>query len=209
MSNASRNIRGVLATVTLAALVAGAGTAATGPAADAAVRAAAADGAQVPGDRMPLSPVDRLARLADLRGLSRASAVISLADAGGVAAGIGFPALPFGLPGYPGLSGVEILAPIPDLPGLPGAPGPYFFRAGVPSIPELRDAAGVLSNGTVLALPAPQPPVPRPSAGPVPRPAARDRAGEPAPPAATTMPEERRDAPRPILRRVLPELSLG
>ncbi|MBG0827302.1 hypothetical protein HS041_05945 [Planomonospora sp. ID67723] len=216
MSNASKNIREVLATVTLTTLAAGAGWAATGPAAlaDGASRAVSASAALAAGaglsrDGVP-SVAERLAHLADLRGLSRASAVISMADAGGVAAGIGFPALPFGLPGYPGLTGVEILSPIPDLPGLPGLPGPRaLFRSGVPSVPALRDAAGVMSTGTVLSLPAPRS-APRPSARPVPRPVVREGEVRPAPPASTAMPkQETEQPPRPVLGRVLPDLPLG
>ncbi|GGS62589.1 hypothetical protein GCM10010156_21930 [Planobispora rosea] len=107
-------MRGVLAA---AALVAGVSWLTAAPA------AGAADGQRVPrGNGLVVPAVERLARTAGLPGLSRASALISVADAGGVAAGLGFPALPFGVPGHPGLRWVEMLSPIPDLPGLPGAP---------------------------------------------------------------------------------------
>ncbi|GII02223.1 hypothetical protein Pta02_42310 [Planobispora takensis] len=113
---------------------------------------------------------DRLARVAGLEGLSMASAVLSLADAGGVAAAIGFPALPFGPPGRPGLDRVEMLLPTPDLPGLPGAPATRAgFTAGVPSVPRLRDAAGALSTGTVLSLPVPYRTPPEIAVEPAPR----------------------------------------
>ncbi|WP_449066811.1 hypothetical protein, partial [Planomonospora algeriensis] len=111
-----------------------------------------------------LPALELLARNAGLPGLSRASAILSMADAGGVAAGVGFPGLPFGVPGYPGLVWVEFLSPTPDLPGLPSAPSAVAGFPSVPSVPSFANAAGVLSGGAALALPAPMP-LPRRAGG--------------------------------------------
>ncbi|MBG0820287.1 hypothetical protein HS048_06005 [Planomonospora sp. ID91781] len=121
--------------------------------------------ARVPGPPVSLPALELLARNAGLPGLSRASAILSVADAGGVAAGVGFPGLPFGMPGYAGLVWVEFLSPTPDLPGLPSAPSAVAGPPpAVPSVPSFANAAGVLSGGTALALPAPMP-LPRRAGG--------------------------------------------
>ncbi|GGL36537.1 hypothetical protein [Planomonospora parontospora] len=121
--------------------------------------------ARVPGPPASLPALELLARNAGLPGLSRASAILSVADAGGVAAGVGFPGLPFGMPGYAGLVWVEFLSPTPDLPGLPSAPSAVAWPPpAVPSVPSFANAAGVLSGGAVLALPAPMP-LPRRAGG--------------------------------------------
>ncbi|MBG0813994.1 hypothetical protein [Planomonospora sp. ID82291] len=164
-----------------------------------------------------------LARNAGLPGLSRASAILSVADAGGVAAGIGFPGLPFGVPGYPGLVWVEFLSPTPDLPGLPSAPSAVAgLPPAVPSVPSFANASGVLSGGAALALPVPRP-LPRRIGGKIvtgrpPAAAAREAEAVPAAPRAGGAPprtgpgagagtEESR--PLPILDGFLPGLPLS
>lgn len=65
---------------------------------------------------------ERLAKTAGLPGLSRTTAVLSLADTGGVAAGAGLPSLPSGVPGKKGIVEASKLSMTPDLPGLPTLP---------------------------------------------------------------------------------------
>ncbi|MFF5209951.1 hypothetical protein [Streptosporangium sp. NPDC000396] len=160
MSNASRNIQGILA---VAALTAGVSWLVTAPASAAAAScpgrdvvellktpesaaavceeaggvkvATVAGGTAGPADGeagAASQHVDRLARIAGLPGLSRASAVISFADTAGAAAGAGVPALPSG---GSGISWVGALPDAPDLPGLPTVPGTDFIRLPVPAVP--------------------------------------------------------------------------
>ncbi|GAA3126940.1 hypothetical protein GCM10010466_17240 [Planomonospora alba] len=164
------------------------------------------------GTRASLPAPDLLAQATGLSGLSRASAVLSFADVGGVAGALGFPALPLGVPGYPGLVWVEFVYPIPDLPGLPSAPSPVVHPVAVPSVPPFANAAGVLTNGTVLALPAPMPP-PRRATGRIVRgstPPAATRQVPAAPRTEATEPPPERGQRRrlPILDGVLPDLPL-
>ncbi|MFC4898426.1 hypothetical protein ACFQVD_29020 [Streptosporangium amethystogenes subsp. fukuiense] len=106
---------------------------------------------------------ERLAHVTDLPDLSQASALVSFADAGGVAAGTGFHALPFGQSSLPGHewtnSWVSIVADAPDLPGLPGAPGApsdgiSWLRAPVPPAPERPAEAAVTPDDAPLPQPA-------------------------------------------------------
>ncbi|MFI6452188.1 hypothetical protein ACIBF6_11585 [Streptosporangium amethystogenes] len=110
---------------------------------------------------MPVT-ADRLAHVTNLPDLSQASALVSFADAGGVAAGTGFHALPFGLSSLPGHewtnSWVGIVADAPDLPGLPGAPGApsdgiSWLRAPVPPAPERPVEAAVTPDDDTAPLP--------------------------------------------------------
>ncbi|MER6174565.1 hypothetical protein [Streptosporangium sp. NPDC001681] len=112
---------------------------------------------------MPVT-ADRLAHVTELPDLSQASALVSFADAGGVAAGTGFHALPFGLSSLPGHewtnSWVSIVADAPDLPGLPGAPGApsdgiSWLRAPVPPAPERPAEAEVTPDDDTAPLPQP------------------------------------------------------
>ncbi|WP_030916837.1 hypothetical protein [Streptosporangium amethystogenes] len=112
---------------------------------------------------MPVT-ADRLAHATNLPDLSQASALVSFADAGGVAAGSGFHALPFGLSSLPGHewtnSWVSVVADAPDLPGLPGAPGApsdgiSWLRAPVPPAPERPAAAAVTPDDDTAPLPQP------------------------------------------------------
>ncbi|GAA0954372.1 hypothetical protein GCM10009560_78270 [Nonomuraea longicatena] len=59
---------------------------------------------------------EALAKQAGLPGLSKASAVLSFTDLGGVAAAAGLPALPEGVPGEAGLPDVRRMATVPSLP---------------------------------------------------------------------------------------------
>jgi hypothetical protein len=59
---------------------------------------------------------ETLAKQAGLPGLSKASAVLSFTDLGGVAAAAGLPALPEGVPGEAGLPDVRRMATVPSLP---------------------------------------------------------------------------------------------
>ncbi|MEV0582947.1 hypothetical protein [Nonomuraea sp. NPDC050310] len=102
------------------------------------------------------SPVFRtaevLAQRAGLPGLARSSAVLSVADLGGVAAGAGAPALPSEVPTSlanaarvpSGLADVSQLAEFPDVPGLPGNPGERLPEAArmVPQLPDLAETTG-------------------------------------------------------------------
>lgn len=184
MSNTSRNIRGILA---VAALTVGVSWTVSAPASAGVVPCHGRDVVEVlgtPGSvasacgevddvratafvgetetpargEVPMA-MEKLARIAGLPGLSRASAVVSFADAGGVAAGTGFHALPFGLPGFPGLTSVDTLATMPDLPGLPGTPGTGLSRFQIPTSPvgDLTDPTGALSGDTPLPLSLPHP----------------------------------------------------
>ncbi|WP_326828956.1 hypothetical protein OIE13_28650 [Streptosporangium sp. NBC_01810] len=112
---------------------------------------------------MPVT-ADRLAHVTELPDLSQASALVSFADAGGVAAGTGFHALPFGLSSPPSHewtnSWVGIMAEGPDLPGLPGAPGApgdgiSWLRAPVPPAPERPAGAAVAPDDDTAPLPQP------------------------------------------------------
>ncbi|WP_433249773.1 hypothetical protein ACQPYK_02980 [Streptosporangium sp. CA-135522] len=184
MSNASRNIRGILA---VAALTAGVSWVVTAPASaggmschgqdvvevlqtpgsvaavceeTGGVRGGTAVGRMTAPGGEAAATVDRLARIAGLPGLSRASAVVSFADTAGVAAGAGLPALPSGMPGFSGHSPAGTLASAPDLPGLPGTPGAELTRlpvSTVPSVPAFTDSAGALSDGAALPLRLPHP----------------------------------------------------
>ncbi|MBB2909002.1 hypothetical protein FHS43_000248 [Streptosporangium becharense] len=196
MSNTSRNIRGLLAVAALtvganwtmiapasaeAALCGGRGTLETlqrpGTAASFCeeiedVRVAAVAGGTSAAHEDEVSAVvDRLARIAGLPGLSRASAVVSFADAGGVAAGLGCHALPFGLSDLPEGSVETLTHPFPDaaaeeamratgdrwpgtladtpeLPGAAGGPqdgpddGPSWMRPMLQASPDPADSTG-------------------------------------------------------------------
>ncbi|MEV8636083.1 hypothetical protein AB0395_30960 [Streptosporangium sp. NPDC051023] len=107
---------------------------------------------------------DRLARTAGLPGLSRASAVTSLADTAGVAAGTGVTAMPLGAPASPRLAWVGVLTDMPDAPGLPLTADLHglqdatsgFTRipvSAVPSTPGLTDPADAWPDGTAPVLP--------------------------------------------------------
>lgn len=183
MSNSSRNVRGILA---VALLTAGAGWTMVSPASAEVVPCqerdtpAACEGtgevgvtATVTGEGgVPVAPGDAgvsvnpypLTRLAYLPELSQASSLTSFADAGGVAAGSGLHALPFGLSSPPGHewtnSWVGVMTASPDLPGLPGAPvapsdGISWLRAPVPPAPQPPAEAAVTPGGEPAPLPAP------------------------------------------------------
>ncbi|GAA4056914.1 hypothetical protein GCM10022248_25680 [Nonomuraea soli] len=99
----------------------------------------------VPDDNAVMGTAEELAMRAGLPGLSRASAVLSLADLAGVAAGAGVPAVPARVPA--GLESVSQVAELPDLPGLPSEPvsalpQPLDKR---PALPALPDASGATS----------------------------------------------------------------
>lgn len=122
---------------------------------------------------------ERLAKAAGMPGLSRSTAVLSVSDMGGVAAGAGLPSLPSGVPGQAGLQEVSKLALAPDLPGLPSLPPlPPLPNAealdevstlgeaarlaevselGEAAVPEMAmpDAAGVTGGSTLLDLTPP------------------------------------------------------
>ncbi|MFI6601827.1 hypothetical protein ACIBHX_36740 [Nonomuraea sp. NPDC050536] len=182
----SRNIRCILA---LAALTAGVSWLATGPASADACRSKVlpADVSSVCGeltsihadttygDRLATRPggaaatADQVARRLHLQGLNQATAVLSVADVGGVAAASGMPALPMTKPGRAGLPNVSSLLPAaPDVPGLPAMPA-RLAAAGKPGLPavgaaelpgrlaidELPDATGVIGGKAPLSLPEP------------------------------------------------------
>lgn len=99
----------------------------------------------VPEDNAVLGTAEQLAMRAGLPGLSRASAVLSLSDMAGVAAGAGVPAVPARVPA--GLESVSRMAELPDLPGLPAEPVDALPRAldGKPALPALPDTSGATS----------------------------------------------------------------
>ncbi|MFI6321384.1 hypothetical protein ACIBG8_27860 [Nonomuraea sp. NPDC050556] len=94
-----------------------------------------------PADSELLSNVDMLAAAVGLPGLSRAAAVLSIADLAGVAAGTGLPTLPAGLPYKAGLADVSSLALLPDVPGMPAVP---TVKLPVAELPEAQDLTRVL-----------------------------------------------------------------
>ncbi|MFI6906704.1 hypothetical protein ACIBKY_35970 [Nonomuraea sp. NPDC050394] len=105
---------------------------------------------------------ETLARKAGLPGLSKASAVLSLADLGGVAAAAGAPSMPTGSPGVSGLRSVLDVPTAPDLPGLPNTPAIPGTLAALPpvpvegEVPALPDASGLVAGVEApIALPQP------------------------------------------------------
>ncbi|WP_214327239.1 hypothetical protein [Nonomuraea sediminis] len=110
---------------------------------------------------------DEVARRLHLQGLNQATAVLSLADLGGVAAATGMPALPMTKPGRAGLPDVSSLPAAPDVPGLPAmparlaVPGAPDMPVGAPELPgrlamdELPDASGVIGGKAPISLPQP------------------------------------------------------
>ncbi|MFI6293804.1 hypothetical protein ACIBEJ_19605 [Nonomuraea sp. NPDC050790] len=103
---------------------------------------------------------ETLAKKAGLPGLSKASAVLSLADLGGVAAAAGAPSMPAGTPGMAGLKSVASVPDAPDLPGLPNDPALPGTLAALPQVagdvPALPDASGLASAVEVpITLPKP------------------------------------------------------
>lgn len=109
-----------------------------------------------PADSELLMNVDALAKALGLPGLSRAAAVLSIADMAGVAAGAGLPTLPGGLPGTAGLPNVASLAQLPDTPGLPSVPGLAAVpQLPVSKLPALPYASGLTSVKAPLTLPQP------------------------------------------------------
>ncbi|MFC7717686.1 hypothetical protein [Nonomuraea recticatena] len=105
---------------------------------------------------------ERLAKTAGLPGLSRTTAVLSLADTGGVAAGAGLPSLPSGVPGEKGIVEASKLSMTPDLPGLPTLPsteavddgfrlGELGGRAEAAQVAEVAEVAEV--NAPEVAMP--------------------------------------------------------
>jgi hypothetical protein len=109
----------------------------------------------VPADNDLMRTAEELAKRAGLPGLSRASAVLSVADLAGVAAGVGVPALPAKVPA--GLESVAEVAELPDLPGLPTAPASVLPQvlAQLPKVPALPDASGVTSVKAPIELARP------------------------------------------------------
>lgn len=97
------------------------------------------------------SAVERLAMKLGLPGMSKAAAVLSVADMGGVAAGAGLPTLPMAAPGVAGLKDVSRLAESPDLPGLPVVPSEIRDLVKVPDVPGVVDRA--VPEVPVLDLP--------------------------------------------------------
>lgn len=99
-----------------------------------------------PDDSELLANVDMLAKAVGLPGLSRAAAVLSVADLAGVAAGTGLPTLPAGLPYKGGLPDVTSLALLPDVPGLPALPAkvPAVPLAKLPALPDAQSLTTVL-----------------------------------------------------------------
>ncbi|MEU7893592.1 hypothetical protein AB0B45_12080 [Nonomuraea sp. NPDC049152] len=97
----------------------------------------------VPASSEAAMAAEKLAKKLGLPGMSRTSAVLSVADMGGVAAGAGLPSLPAGLPGEAGLPEVSRLSGSPDLPGLPSLPNPDKLPVlpMVPDMPSLSEPA--------------------------------------------------------------------
>ncbi|MEU4701991.1 hypothetical protein [Nonomuraea dietziae] len=98
---------------------------------------------------------ERLAKTAGLPGLSRTTAVLSLADTGGVAAGAGLPSLPSGVPGEKGIVEASKLSITPDLPGLPTLPSTEAVDDGF-RLGELGGRAEVAQVAEVAEVNAPE-----------------------------------------------------
>ncbi|MEU4324444.1 hypothetical protein [Nonomuraea dietziae] len=98
---------------------------------------------------------ERLAKTAGLPGLSRTTAVLSLADTGGVAAGAGLPSLPSGVPGEKGIVEASKLSITPDLPGLPTLPSTEAVDDGF-RLGELGGRAEVVQVAEVAEVNAPE-----------------------------------------------------
>ncbi|WP_344971185.1 hypothetical protein, partial [Streptosporangium fragile] len=99
---------------------------------------------------------DRLARIAGLPGLARASSVAGFTDAGGVAAGHGFRTLPSGLPGLSGSGAARML---PGTPAgalgdaLPGMPEKAADALSGMSAPAVAAASTARWPGTLAEMP--------------------------------------------------------
>ncbi|MFD1937126.1 MULTISPECIES: hypothetical protein [Nonomuraea] len=76
----------------------------------------------VPANSEAAIAAEQLAKKLGLPGMARSTAVFSVADMAGVAAGAGHPSLPAGLPSEAGLPETSHLAASPDLGGLPSLP---------------------------------------------------------------------------------------
>ncbi|MFI6502290.1 hypothetical protein [Nonomuraea typhae] len=99
---------------------------------------------------------ETLARKAGLPGLSKATAVFSLADMGGAAAAAGTPSLPSGMPRRVSMQSLPVA---PDLPGLPSSPAVPGVPAKLPPVSgrlsDLPDGSGVPGLKPPIALPEP------------------------------------------------------
>ncbi|MGV9302290.1 MULTISPECIES: hypothetical protein [unclassified Nonomuraea] len=94
----------------------------------------------VPSNSETAKAVEKLARQLGMPGMSRSTAVFSIADMGGVAAGAGHPALPVALPEESGLPAVAHQSTAPDPVGLPSLPNADRVSA-LPWLPDLPSQA--------------------------------------------------------------------